>query len=137
MNGFMWEGQPVRWGLHEIGHELSAFYDIVHGEGLAILIPHWMDFALREETVDKFAEYGINVWDLDAFLDKWGIAKTAIERTRAFFRDELKNPTALREVGITEDNHFPAMEKRAAAIIEGCFVPMHENDIIRLLKACL
>ena len=37
-------------------HELSAFYDITHGQGLAILTPHWMEFALRDETVDKFVK---------------------------------------------------------------------------------
>ncbi len=137
MNGFMWEGQPVRWGLHAIEHELSAFYDIVHGEGLAILIPHWMEFALREETVDKFAEYGVNVWGIDSSLDRFEIAKQAIEKTRAFFRDELHTPTKLREVGITEETHFPVMAKKAAAIIEGCYVPMNEEDIVRLLKACM
>ena len=42
-------------------HELSAYYDITHGVGLAILTPAWMEYVLSDETVDKFAEYGVNM----------------------------------------------------------------------------
>lgn len=38
-------------------HELSAYYDITHGVGLAILTPRWMRYILNEHTVEKFAEY--------------------------------------------------------------------------------
>ena len=30
------------WPCHGIEHELSAWYDITHGVGLAIITPHWM-----------------------------------------------------------------------------------------------
>lgn len=56
INGLMNSGADVAWCVHPMEHELSAFYDITHGEGLAVLTPFWMDFALREETAWKFAE---------------------------------------------------------------------------------
>ncbi len=34
------------------------------GEGLAILTPHWMEFALNDDTAYKFADYARNVWDV-------------------------------------------------------------------------
>ena len=34
-------------------HELSAYYDITHGVGLAILTPRWMRYILNEHTVEK------------------------------------------------------------------------------------
>ena len=45
INGILSDGAEVSWCVHPMEHELSAFYDITHGEGLAILTPHWMDFA--------------------------------------------------------------------------------------------
>ena len=44
-------------------HELSAFYDITHGIGLAILTPRWMNYVLSEQTVGKFAQFARNVWE--------------------------------------------------------------------------
>ena len=35
----------------------SAYYDITHGVGLAILTPRWMRYIQNEHTVEKFAEY--------------------------------------------------------------------------------
>ena len=36
--------------------------------------------------VDKFAEYGVNVWDIDKSLDKYEIAHKAIDKTREYFK---------------------------------------------------
>ena len=63
-------------------HELSAFYDITHGIGLAILTPAWMEYVLDDERVDKFVEYGVNVWDIDENMDKYEIAKLAIQKNK-------------------------------------------------------
>ena len=54
-----WNGRCIR-----SEHQLSAYYDITHGVGLAILTPHWMEYVLNEETVDKFKDYGVNVWGI-------------------------------------------------------------------------
>ena len=70
-------GKPVAWTIHPMEHELSAYYDITHGAGLAILTPYWMEYVLSDKTVDKFAQYGVNVWDIDKNMDKYDIAKEA------------------------------------------------------------
>ena len=116
-------------------HELSAFYDITHGEGLAILTPHWMDFALSEATAAKFAAYGRAVFDITETED-WKAAKAAIAETRAFFRT-MQLPETLREVGICEETHFEEMAEKAAAGCVGCYVPLTKEDIIGIFRAAL
>ena len=54
LNGLCGSGKPGAWTCHPIEHELSAFYDITHGVGLAIVTPRWMRYILSDETVDKF-----------------------------------------------------------------------------------
>ena len=49
---------------HGMEHALSAYYDITHGEGLAILTPRWMKHILSDRTVDRFVKYGVNVFGL-------------------------------------------------------------------------
>ena len=52
------------WPCHGIEHELSAWYDITHGVGLAIITPAWMRYCLKNNpavVAPKFAQYGVNV----------------------------------------------------------------------------
>ena len=91
------------WSVHPMEHELSAYYDITHGVGLAILTPRWMKHILSDKTVGKFVDYGVNVWGIDSSLDKFEIANRAIEKTYDFFAS-IGIPMNLREVGIDEEN---------------------------------
>lgn len=135
INGLLSDGAEVGWCVHPIEHELSAFYDITHGEGLAILTPHWMDFALSEATAAKFAAYGRAVFGITETED-WKAAKAAIAETRAFFRT-MQLPETLREVGICEETHFEEMAEKAAAGCVGCYVPLTKEDIIGIFRAAL
>lgn len=83
-------------------HALSAYYDVTHGVGLAILTPAWMEYILDESTVQMFADYGWNVWQLDRSADAITTAKAAIAKTREFFIS-LGIPATLRELNIPED----------------------------------
>ena len=65
INGLISYGEDAAWAVHPMEHELSAFYDITHGAGLALLTPYWMQYVLREETLPRFVEYGVNVWGID------------------------------------------------------------------------
>lgn len=135
INGLLSDGAEVGWCVHPMEHELSAFYDITHGEGLAILTPHWMDFALSEATAAKFAAYGRAVFGITETED-WKAAKAAIVETRAFFRT-MQLPETLREVGICEETHFEEMAEKAAAGCVGCYVPLTKEDIIGIFRAAL
>lgn len=136
INGLLSYGKLTEWSVHKIEHELSAFYDITHGVGLAILFPVWMDYVLNDQTVEKFANYGINVWGLEDSADRYTIARGAIEKTRAFFK-ELEMPTTLREVGI-DDSKLALMAKQATSIgTLGNFRPLNEQDVLAILKAAL
>lgn len=138
INGLLSYGKDTVWSVHALEHELSAYYDITHGIGLAILTPPWMEYVLDNERVDKFVEYGVNVWGIDEHKDKYDIAKEAIEKTKEFFLS-LGIPMTLREVGIGEEN----LEKMAKAAIEhkggvvGNFKPLYFEDILAIYKRAL
>ncbi|MCI6675307.1 MAG: iron-containing alcohol dehydrogenase [Clostridiales bacterium] len=135
INGLLSDGADVTWCVHPMEHELSAFYDITHGEGLAILTPFWMDFALNEQTAAKFAEYGRNVWNLSIKDDDMTVAKQAIACTREFFK-KMNLPASLHEVGI-DDTYFDIMAQKAADGSVGSFVPLSKEDIISIFRAAL
>lgn len=128
---------PSGWPCHGIEHALSAYYDITHGEGLAIITPRWMRHILSERTLDRFVKYGINVFAIDASLPKQEIAEKAIDATYAFF-ESINIPMHLREVGI-DDSRIDEMAHHIAVNegLENAYVPLTEQDIKEILVASL
>ncbi len=136
INDLLSYGKETEWSVHAMEHELSAFYDITHGVGLAILTPHWMEYALNDNTVNNFVEYGVNVWGLDPSGDKYEIAHNAIKRTREYFVS-LGIPSSLREVGIGEEK-LEKMAKQATVRGKlGNFKPLDAQDVLNIYIAAL
>ncbi len=135
INNIIRYGVFVPWGVHPMEHELSAFYDITHGDGLAILTPFWMEYVLSEKTVQKFYEYGVNVWGIDKNLDKMEVAREAIAQTKAFFA-KMGLPKTLSDVGIGEEK-LEIMAQKAATKTAGCFVPLNAQDVLNIYKMAL
>lgn len=136
INGLVAAGSQPAWCVHPMEHELSAFYDITHGQGLAILTPVWMEFVLKKDpsTAENFAVYGRNVWGI-ADDDDESAAKKAIEATRTFLFETMELPANLRAVGIDSDEHFEIMAEKAAEGCVGCFVPLTKDDIVEIFRS--
>ena len=135
INGLLSGGAEVSWCVHPMEHELSAFYDITHGEGLAILTPAWMSFVLKKDPskAAKLAEYGRSVWGLSG--DDQEVAQKAIDKTAQFFFETMGMPSNLRAVGITEKTYFEEMAVKAEAGSRGSFVPLTKEDIMSIYEA--
>ncbi|MBQ2645300.1 iron-containing alcohol dehydrogenase [bacterium] len=125
------------WPCHAIEHALSAYYDITHGEGLAIITPRWMKHILSDKTVDRFVKYGVNVFDIDKNLEKYEIANKAIDETYKFF-ESIGIPMHLKDVGI-DDKRIDEMAHHIAVNegLENAYVPLKEEDIKLILMASL
>ena len=137
-NGILSLGNSMSgWPCHGIEHALSAYYDITHGEGLAIITPRWMKHILNEKTIDRFVKYGINVFGIDASLPKQEIAEKAIDSTYKFF-ESINIPMHLREVGI-DDSRIDEMAHHIAVNegLENAYAPLTEQDIKEILVASL
>ena len=125
------------WPCHGMEHALSAYYDITHGEGLAIITPRWMKHILSEKTVERFVKYGVNVFGIDDSLDKFEIAEKAIDETYKFF-ESINIPMHLKDVGIDESRidemaHHVAVNEG----LENAWVPLTEKDIADIFRASL
>lgn len=125
------------WPCHGIEHALSAYYDITHGEGLAIITPRWMRHILSERTMDRFVKYGINVFGIDPTLPKQEIAGKAIDATYEFFKS-INIPMHLRDVGI-DDSRIDEMAHHIAVNegLDKAYVPLTEQDIKEILLESL
>ena len=137
INGFINGGKRKAWSCHPMEHELSAVYDITHGLGLAILTPRWMKYCLDETTVDKYVQYGVNVFGIDTSLDKMEIAKRSIALTEEFLFEKLGLQRTFTEVGIKRED-FKMMAQKACRYgdIKG-FKTLTPADVEAIFEMCL
>lgn len=137
INGFILGGKVKAWSCHPLEHQLTAYYGITHGLGLAILTPRWMKYCLSDNTVDKFVSFGVNVFDIDKTLDKMEIANKAIEMLSNFLYKTLGLSDTFEKVGIGSENiSAMALGASKGKFIDG-FVPLYKEDIETIYKMCL
>lgn len=136
INGFINGGKRKAWSCHPMEHELSAIYDITHGLGLAILTPRWMEYCLDETTVDKYVQYGVNVFGIDASQDKMTIARESIRLTAEFLFDTLGLQRTFGQVGIKRED-YAVMAQKACRYgdIKG-FKTLTPADVERIFEMC-
>lgn len=137
LNGLTGVGKPGPWAIHAIEHELSAYYDLTHGIGLAILMPIWLSYILEEELMPIFVRYGVRVWGLDPNQNDSLIAYQAISKTSEFFKS-LNIPMNLTDCGI-DATHFNKMATSAVKLgrLQDHLYPLNETDVSLILHQCL
>ncbi len=136
LNSILSCGKGGAWTCHPMEHELSAYYDITHGVGLAIVTPRWMRYILNDSTVDKFCEYGQNVWGI-AEEDKYVCANKAIDATEKFFKD-CGIPMTLTELGI-DDSKIDIMAEDTIKYnaMDKAYVALNKEDVANIFRASL
>jgi len=97
LNGLIGVGVPQDWATHMIGHELTAFHGIDHGQTLCIVLPGIMKLK-RENKKEKILQYGERVWKItegtaDERID------AAIQKTVEFF-ESVGIKTKLADYGV-------------------------------------
>lgn len=125
------------WPCHGMEHALSAYYDITHGEGLAILTPRWMKHILNDKTIERFVSLGAHVFGIDSGLPQNDIAEKTISAVYELF-ESFGIPMHLRDVGIDEKRlsemaHHIAVNEG----LENAWAPLLEKDILDILKESL
>lgn len=131
LNDLLRSGTNEDWAVHGIEHQLSAFYDIPHAAGLAIITPRWMR-VVADQKKAKLIQYGQRAWNLEG--DDEEIVKKAIKKTYDFFAG-LDVKMNLKELNITDEN-FPTMIDRLTQRGIG-EIPLTSEQIGEILNNCL
>ena len=135
-NNFLDAGRSADWGSHRIEHELSAQYNITHGEGMAVVFVAWTKY-MAEIKPWRLALLASRVYGKDPydFNEKERAFLLSGELERFFKSLGLK--TRLSELGIT-DKDFETMAKRATSGGNvGHYVPLDAQRITDILKIAL
>lgn len=138
LNRIISRGKEEDWVTHGIEHALSAYTDIAHGAGLAVVHPHWMAYVylVNDEVTARFARWAVDVWGVTPTgkTDRT-VAEEGIDRYVDFLR-RVGAPLTFSEAGVPDD---PAsLDKYAdhAGEAGGSFVQIHRDDARAILEAC-
>ena len=138
LNGFLYDGLRQDAIAHRIEHELSAYYDITHGHGLAIIIPRWLKYILNEQTAPRIKRFGENILNIDSSLPLLEGAEMAIKKLEDFFYITLGLASRLSQLGISEEN-FSKMAENACGRIHSMsgFTVLEPEDVEKIYRMCL
>lgn len=97
LNGWIAQGVPEDWATHMIGHELTAFYGLDHGQTLAIVLPGIMTI-LKDQKSKKILRLGKEVFGIE---ENNAVDKT-INAVESFF-EQMGIKTHLSDYGLGDD----------------------------------
>ena len=134
LNGIIGCAKKQDWEVHQIEHQLAAYYDVAHGMGLAAVTATYLRF-IYLNAIDKFKQFAVNVWDVDdnGKTDEQ-IALEGIDRLEAFFK-EIGATSSLRDLGIPDRSRLDEIAGSCNTLTGGYKALTHE-DIKKILNDC-
>lgn len=134
-NGILKIGKITDFQGHMIEHQVGAYTDCNHGQGLAVIHPH-LYRAIYKEAVSKFARFAREVWNID------DVGKTEDEiacegiRALADFIKEVGLPTTFTEMNVNLNDDTVRKIAESTVITAGCCKKLTVDDIEQILIQC-
>ncbi len=111
-NGLTGLGGQGDWSVHQLGHEISARFDLAHGASLAAVWGSWAGY-VSEQRPARFARFARNVWGIQMDEER-AAAEAGINATVDFFAS-LGMPTGFEScIGLQTDETCADMAYRCA-----------------------
>ena len=114
-NGLTGLGGQGDWSVHQLGHEISARFDLAHGASLAAVWGSWAGYVSEQRPARfaRFARFARNVWGIQMDEER-AAAEAGINATVDFFAS-LGMPTGFDScIGLQTDETCADMAYRCA-----------------------
>lgn len=126
-------GKRMDFECHQMEHQLGAYTNCNHGQGLAVLHPVYYRH-IYKHGLSKFGSFAVNVWGIDpAGKSDEELARLGVEALADFIK-EAGLPTTLRELGASRE-----MLKEIADscnISAGSYKKMSHEEILEIFEEC-
>lgn len=119
---------------HQMEHQLGAYTNCNHGEGLAVLHPVYYRH-IYKDCIPKFKRFAVEIWEIapNKMTDD-EIASAGIEKLAEFIK-EIGLPTTFAELGIDENFDLKAIAD-SCNISAGSLRKMTHEEIYEIFKEC-
>ena len=126
-NGILKLGKVGDFQCHMIEHQLGAYTDCNHGQGLAVLHPILYRH-IYKSAEEKFRRWAQEVWLVQD-------AEDGIDFLADFIR-EVGLPTTFSEMGITLDDATIRAIADSTIVTPGCCKQLTSDEIVEILNEC-
>lgn len=128
-------GKKTDFQCHMMEHQLGAYTDCNHGEGLAVLHPVYYRH-ICEAGAEKFARFAANIWGIPAEgKTKIELARAGVEALADFIR-EIGLPATLGELGVPQDIDLRAVAD-SCPIMGGGYKKLTHDEIFEIFTQCM
>ena len=141
-NGILKCGRGTDFQAHQIEHQLGAYADCNHGQGLAVIHPA-LYRVMCEKAPEKFARFAANVWEIPSQgKTEQELAAAGVDALEEFIQ-ECGLPARLSELSMRVDAPkllTSGMLKEIAdssSLIGTGYAPVSHEEIFQILKECL
>ena len=133
--GWLKLGKVTDFQCHQIEHQLGAYTNCNHGQGLAVIHPILYKH-IYKDGLAKFVRFAKEVWNvnIENKTDE-EIATLGIEELSNFIK-EIGLPTTLRELNI-DDIKMLKKVADSSNISVGCCKRLTHEEIFEILEECL
>lgn len=127
-------GKRMDFECHQMEHQLGAYLDCNHGEGLAVLHPVYYRH-IYKEGLRKFQKFAVNVWGISP-EGKTGeeLALAGVEALADFIM-EIGLPATLRELGVNESTDLKAIAD-SCNLAPGSYKKISHEEILKIFREC-
>ena len=131
--GIMGLGKQPDFDCHNLEHQIGAYTDCIHGEGLAVVTPAYYRW-LMPHAVDRFVRFAVNVWGLAPQGNDRALAAAGVEALADFIR-AMGLPVSMQQLGVKD---MPQLMEIAASVQTGpgSYVKCTAADVESIFKAC-
>ncbi len=128
-------GKRLDFQCHQMEHQLGAYTDCSHGEGLAVLHPVYYRH-IYKEGLEKFYAFAVNVWGISPQgKTKEETALAGVEALGAFI-EEMGLPTTLGQLVPGKELDLEAIAA-SCVLAPGSFKKMTHEEILEIFRECL
>jgi alcohol dehydrogenase YqhD (iron-dependent ADH family) len=132
-NGLLSAGRgKIVHEIHCLAHCLGAIYPIAHGAAISLAVLAWLNFR-RSKLQEKIAQFGIRVFGVSEYNDKFQQANEAIVKLKEWL-NSIKSPLTLEECGIKQRLFTDIANNLERIAIGGGMRDVSQNDIEQLVK---
>ena len=127
-------GKKGDFGCHLMEHQLAAYTDCNHGEGMAVLHPVYYRHIYRD-GLKKFVRFARNVWEIPGEgKSEEALAEAGIDALADFIR-EIGLPTTLRELGLKDRKQLEEIAE-SCHFSPGSYRKMTSGEILEIFQEC-
>ena len=133
-NGILKIGKATDFQCHMLEHQLGAYTDCNHGQGLAVLHPVLYRHMMPEAN-HQFARLAVEVWGIEpAGKTEAELATDFVDALADFIR-EIGLPTTFAEMNIKEETDYKAIAD-STVLTGGCVKKFTREELLEVLLEC-